>query len=98
MTGKTGALDELRARIDELDDEILELIQKRAAVALEIGQAKKRRALAVTDRPREKAVLDRLTNKSQGRLLKGQAIRDIYSAIIQACRAVQAPPGSEEEA
>jgi len=96
MTGKTEALNELRARIDELDDGILELIQKRAAVAIEIGRVKKLHALAVVDRPREKAVLDRLMIKSQGRPLKGQAIRDIYSAIVRACRAAQA--GSEEEA
>ena len=90
MTGKNEALPGLRARIDELDDEILELIQKRAAVALEIGRAKKRHALAVIDRPREKAVLDRLMAKSRGRPLKDQAILEIYSAIIRACRAAQA--------
>jgi chorismate mutase/prephenate dehydratase len=74
-----------------LDDEILELIQRRADLALEIGRVKKRRALAVIDRPREKAVLDRLIRKSRGRTLKGEAVREIYSAILQACRAVQGP-------
>ena len=96
VTGKAEALKDLRARIDELDDELLELLQKRAAVALEIGQIKKRHALAVADPPREEAVLDRLMIKSQGRPLPGQAIRDIYSAIIRACRAAQT--GSDEEA
>jgi len=51
MTAKIEPLRELRARIDELDDEILELIQRRAEVALEIGQVKKRHALTVVDRP-----------------------------------------------
>ena len=91
MTGKTEALKDLRARIDELDDEILDLIQKRAAVALEIGQVKERHALPVMDRTREKAVLDRLMAKPQGRPLPGPAVRDIFSAIIRACR------GAEEE-
>jgi chorismate mutase/prephenate dehydratase len=91
MTGKGEVLKELRARIDELDDEILELIQRRAAVAIEIGQVKKRHALAVVDRPREKAILDRLMIRSQGRPLKGQAVREIYSTIVRACRAAQAP-------
>ena len=91
MTGKAEALKDLRTRIDELDDEILELIQKRADVAIEIGRVKKRRALAVADPSREKAVLDRLMSKSRGRPLEGLAIREIYSAIVRACRAAQAP-------
>lgn len=91
MTAKTEVLKALRARIDGLDDEILELIQKRAAVAIEIGRMKKRHALAVLDRAREKAVLDRLMINSQGRPLSGEAVREIYSALIRACRAAQAP-------
>jgi len=91
MSGEAEALKDLRARIDELDDEILDLIQRRADLALEIGRIKKRHALAVVDPSREKAVLDRLMMKSRGRPLKGQAIRDIFSAIIRACR------GAEEE-
>ncbi|MDR2724648.1 MAG: chorismate mutase [Candidatus Adiutrix sp.] len=97
MTPKTEALADLRARIDELDDEILELLQKRAAVALEIGRVKKRHALAVIDRPREKAVLDRLMIKSRGRPLEGQVIADIYSAIVRACLAAQEPAGNDGE-
>ena len=85
------ALNGLRARIDALDDEILDLIQKRTAVALEIGRLKERHALPVLDLDREKAVLDRLMLKARGRPLKGPAIRDIFSAIIRACR------GAEEE-
>ena len=88
---KTEVLKDLRVRIDELDDGILELIQERAAVAVEIGQVKKRHALAVVDRPREKAVLDRLMIKSQGRVLSGEAVREIYTTIVRACRAAQAP-------
>ena len=91
MTGKTEVLKALRVQIDELDDEILELIQKRAAVAIEIGRVKKLHALAVLDRTREKSVLDRLMTKSQGRPLNGEAVREIYSALIRTCRAAQAP-------
>ena len=91
MTARTHVLKDLRARIDKLDDEILELIQERAAVAVEIGRVKKRHALPVVDLAREKAVFDRLMIGSQGRTLKGEAVREIYSAIIRACRAAQAP-------
>ena len=91
MTEKSEVLKDLRARIDELDDELLEILQRRAAVSIEIGRVKKRHALAVVDRPREKAVLDRLTRLSQGRPLNGGAVREIYSTIIRACRAAQAP-------
>jgi chorismate mutase/prephenate dehydratase len=91
MTAKTDLLKDQRARIDELDDEILDLIQRRADVAIEVGRVKKQHALPVVDPVREKAVLDRLMAKSQGRTLKGEAVREIYSTIVRACRAAQAP-------
>jgi chorismate mutase/prephenate dehydratase len=87
----TEVLRGLRSKIDALDDEILELLQQRAATAIEIGQVKKANSIAVLDRWREKSLLDRLMMKSADKPLSGEAVREIYINIIRACRAAQAP-------
>lgn len=88
---KTELLKELRDQIDLLDDQLLDLLQRRAEVAIEIGRVKKEHAIPITDRAREKEVLERLMTQSQERPLTGEAVREIYSTVIRACRAAQAP-------
>ncbi len=62
------ALDDLRKRIDELDAQLVELLNERARVVVEIGKLK-----AQADRPiyapdREKQVLDKIIKINQGPL------------------------------
>src|SRR5512139_3744650 len=62
------SLDELRKRIDEIDVELVNLLNERAGVVVEIGKLK-----AQTDRPiyapdREKQVLDRIVKANKGPL------------------------------
>ncbi len=88
---KTEVLKDLRQRIDQLDGQLLELLEERAETAIKIGKVKKEHAIAVLDRNREKEVLDRLVEMSEDRPLSGEAVREIFSAVIRACRAAQAP-------
>ena len=83
-----GDLDLCRKDIDAIDAKILSLLSERLDVASAIGRIKERRGLAVFDPVREKAILDRMAKKSHGRLTP-VAIRDIYTRIISAGRAVQ---------
>ncbi len=53
-------LDDLRKRIDELDDRILELLDQRARVVADVGRAKKDADLPTYDPDRERLILDRL--------------------------------------
>lgn len=84
-------LKELRDVIDAIDDELLELLQRRASVAIEVGRIKERMSLPVEDRAREQQVLGRLSNKSLARPLSKEAVNDVFSAVIRACRSVQSP-------
>lgn len=85
---------ELRARIDDLDVEILALINRRAGLAQGIGRLKA--ASRGEDEPpkpiyvpeREKAVMSRLAARNPGPLDNG-AVRSIYREIISACRALE---------
>lgn len=83
-------LDRCRKEIDAIDGKILSLLRQRLDVAAAIGQVKNKMGMAVFDPVREKAILDRMAAKHQGRL-SPDAIRDIYTRIISAGRAVQGP-------
>jgi chorismate mutase/prephenate dehydratase len=82
----------LRSEIDALDDQILGLIQKRALTAIELGKLKKKISLPIMDLSREKQVLARFTDKVKpGEGLTLDAVVAVYTEIIKACRAAQAP-------
>ena len=83
-------LDHCRKDIDAIDAEILSLLSKRLDAAAAIGRIKDKLGMAVFDPVREKAILDRMAEKSHGRLTPG-AVRDIFTRIISAGRAVQGP-------
>ncbi|HEY3265727.1 MAG TPA: prephenate dehydratase [Armatimonadota bacterium] len=91
---KTEGIPALREQIDQVDLEILELINRRAGLALQIGQLKA--ATAAKDEParpiyvpeREKAVFARLAEHNPGPL-DAKAVRGIYREIVSACRALE---------
>jgi len=84
-------LEELRRNIDKVDDQIVRLLGRRAALALEIGDCKTRQGRAARDPARENQVLDRLASLAEGAPLPPEAFREIYAAIIRACREIQDP-------
>ncbi len=83
-------LDELRARIDELDGEILERLNARARCAQQIGEHKKNSKAPYYVPEREKAVFQRLTEANGGPLSE-RAIQAIYREVISAIRALEKP-------
>ncbi|HVJ57773.1 MAG TPA: chorismate mutase, partial [Terrimicrobiaceae bacterium] len=61
-------LDELRRRIDAIDDELLRLLNERAVVAKEIGAIKNREGLPIYSPEREDRVIRSLIERSEGPL------------------------------
>lgn len=84
------SLDDLRRRIDGIDDEILALLSKRAEVVTDVARAKQAAHVATYDPERERQVLARLTAKSDGRF-PPEAIRAVYREVMSACLALQEP-------
>ena len=82
-------LDPLRQKIDELDQALLDLLSKRAAVALEVGHVKEEFGSVVYRPEREQQVLDKVANKNLGPLKKA-GIQAIWREIMSACRAIEA--------
>lgn len=62
------SLEELRRRIDELDRQLVELLNERARVVIEIGRLKNKTGGAVYAPDREKNVLERIIEVNKGPL------------------------------
>ncbi len=83
-------LRDLRKRIDSLDEKILDLLNQRAEVALEIGRLKSRHNKSYHSPSREMEVLKRLEKKNHGPF-QDSAIRAIYREIMSASLALEEP-------
>jgi chorismate mutase/prephenate dehydratase len=82
------ALDELRAAIDRLDEEILEKINRRLELAREIGRRKQEMGLKTFNNARESQVLQRLGELNPGPLSEA-ALKQIFREIMAAARELQ---------
>lgn len=86
-TGDDG-MNVVRTRIDELDSTIVELLNRRAKYAVEIGKHKKQLGLPVCDAAREAFVLEKvaeLANELRGPL-DGESVKNIFRTIIEETR------------
>ena len=84
------ALLALRERIDGLDRELLALLNRRAALALEVGELKKRQGSVVFRPEREAQVIDGLKAVNPGPL-QTDSVAPIWREIMSACRALETP-------
>ncbi|MFM2054502.1 MAG: prephenate dehydratase [Pseudomonadota bacterium] len=83
-------LPELRDRIDALDRELLALLNRRAGLALEVGEIKKKEGSVVFRPEREAQVIDGLKSVNPGPL-KNESVAPIWREIMSACRALETP-------
>ncbi|HSV73048.1 MAG TPA: prephenate dehydratase [Chthonomonadales bacterium] len=83
-------LSELRKEIDRIDEKIVELLGRRAALAQEIGQHKTRARTPHFTPEREHAIMKRLLALERGPL-GAAAVRAIYREIISASLALEKP-------
>jgi chorismate mutase len=83
-----GTLDDLRKKIDTLDEAIVRLLNTRAACALEIGRFKKMLGLAIYQPSREAEVLDHVQSINPGPLDDG-AVRRLFERIIDEARRLE---------
>lgn len=81
-------LQQLRAQIDRIDDELLQLANRRAGLAQQIGHLKDNDAVLRPER--EAQILQRVQNHNTGPLSK-QAVAQLFTEIMSQCRALEAP-------
>ena len=83
MSESTEKVTNPRAEIDAIDDELLQLLNKRAEIALRVGAAKTRDDASLCDHNREREVLARLCRENPGPFDE-QSIYSIFQRIIDA--------------
>ena len=91
----TLTLAELRTRIDALDLELLALLNRRAALARDVGEIKKGEGSVVFRPEREAQVIANLqeANAQSGlaHTLQSESVAYVWREIMSACRALEAP-------
>jgi chorismate mutase/prephenate dehydratase len=85
---RKASLPALRRQIDRIDDELLRLLNRRAALALAIAEQKARSNSGVYAPAREKGVLARLARANRGPLPES-LVRAIFREIISASRSLE---------
>lgn len=79
-------LKALRARIDSIDDAMLQLLSERAGIAQQVGRAKKGEKIY---RPEREAQIVRRLREANPGPLSGDTIERLVREIMSACRAVE---------
>ncbi len=86
----TVNIDNIRKQIDRIDQQILNLLNERMELVREIGQLKRTTNAAIYRPERERAILERLSKASSGRL-SPQAIEAIFLEIFAVSRNIELP-------
>jgi chorismate mutase len=87
-SGVTDDLEDLRRRIDLLDDHLVRLLNARAACALEIGRLKRQRGMDIYQPARELEVLTHVAAVNTGPL-DTPALRRLFERIIDEARRLE---------
>lgn len=80
----------LRTQIDGLDRELLALLNRRAQLAQQVGELKKKEGSVVFRPEREAQVIDGLKAVNPGPL-RSESVAPIWREIMSACRALETP-------
>lgn len=88
MTTELDTIDRLRASVDELDRLLVELLNRRARLALAVAQEKTRLGLAVRAPGRELEVIARVRRANPGPLDE-DAVARVFRSIIDESRRIQ---------
>jgi chorismate mutase len=83
-------ISDWRNKIDELDEQIVQLLSKRAAAAVEIGQLKAKSSAPIYEPQREQEVFEHVRRINPGPL-SGAQVQDVYERLIDVMRALQRP-------
>jgi chorismate mutase/prephenate dehydratase len=88
------SLDDLRRRIDGIDEQILQLLEQRARVAKDVAQMKRGASLGMHDPEREQRLLERLEARLDtlpDAIFPKASIRPVWREIMSACLSLEQP-------
>ena len=77
------SLEELRAEIEGIDRELVELMAQRTYVAETIARVKAEGGLPTTDEAQERVVMERAGENAERFDLEPEVIRDVFRLLIE---------------
>ena len=89
MTDTQMDLEHLRSSVDAIDEQIVDLLNTRALLAIKMGQVKNSMNLPLQDLNRESDVRANLQRLCAGHALNQSDLNSIYESIMKACLRVQ---------
>jgi len=90
MSETSKELSELREEIDRLDEQIVDLLNRRAQVVVRIGQIKTQSNMAIYVPDREKQVLGHIRTLNKGPL-PDKVVAAIYRELMSGCITLEKP-------
>ena len=76
-------------KIDNVDEQILQLLVKRVKICEEIGATKKAKGLPIKDASREAEIFKRISEKASKLKLDPDQVEAVYREIVNMCSSVQ---------
>jgi chorismate mutase / prephenate dehydratase len=90
IRGTVNGLKKLRDEIDGIDDSILDLLNRRAKVVIEIARIKREEKRSFYSPEREKEIIRRLTSRNAGPF-PNDAIKTLFREILSASLSLEEP-------
>lgn len=84
------SLEELRRKIDDIDNQLIDILNERMSIIKEVGEIKKSSNTAIYRPEREKSIIDRLYQNHKGHLSRA-AIEAIFLEIFAISRNFELP-------
>lgn len=81
-------IDDWRLKIDEIDEKLVELFNRRAEYASEIGNIKKKLGIRIYSPDRENQIFNHVQSRNPGPL-PNEAIRRLFERIIDETRRLE---------
>src|SRR5580692_6140127 len=83
-------LDPLRLQIDQIDKQLIELLNSRARIVVQIGKLKQTQGTPIYAPDREKAILDRVRSLNRGPL-SDRCLEAVYREVMSGSFALEKP-------
>jgi chorismate mutase len=82
-------LKQLRMKIDDVDEQILQFLVRRVEICQAVGVAKKAKRLPIRDAEREAEIFKRVRERAVKLALDPVQVEAVYREIVNMCSSVQ---------
>lgn len=89
-------LEDVRKKIDRIDDAIFDFLVERFRLSAQAGTAKRQMDRPIRDKEREELILKRLSQKAQNMDLDESFVTDIFSRILAQSIRIQEKSNNSE--